>query len=272
MKTLPTTPDFADLLTQLRTERNLSQGQLAKAARLSRTYVYHLEHQLRQAPSPRAARAIARALELHGEERLQFAQAFADLTGQMLEDEVDETAFLDLHQLSALVVENTLFPAHSLDRQWRIMAWNRASTELFEVDDATLGAYDHHLIRLIYDPVYRKRFQPWEALARRLTADFKFATQGLTFLPEYRELIRSLKRMPDYRRLSETSEAYTVPAPSFVFHMKHSRLGNLALRTAISVFSGSPDFSIVAYVPGNQQTLDTFQQCGWQQQPHEVNP
>ena len=265
MKIMPETIDFSTLLTKLRTERNLSQGQLAKAARLSRTYVYHLEHQLRQAPSARAARAISRALELRGEERLQFAQAFADLTGQMLEDEVDETAFLDLNHLSALLVENTLFPAHSLDRQWRIIAWNRAATDLFEVTEDLLGMHEHHLIRLVYDPLYRKRFQPWEALARRLTADFKFATQGLTFLPEYRDLTRALKRMPDYRRLSETSEAYTVPAPSFVFHMKHSRLGNLALRTAISIFSGSPDFSIVVYVPGNQQTLDTFRQCGWQQ-------
>ncbi len=56
-----------------------------------------------------------------------------------------------------------------------------------------------------------------------------------------------------------------MPPPSFVFQMKHSQLGNLALRTAISIFSGSPDFSIVVYLPGNQQTLDTFKQCGWQQ-------
>ncbi len=260
-----TTPDFATLLTQLRTARNLSQGQLAKAARLSRTYVYHLEHQLRQAPSPRAARAIARALELHGEERRQFAQAFADLTGQLLEDEVDETAFLDLYRLSSLLVENTIFPAHSLDRQWRIASWNKPARDLFEVDEEMLARHEHHLIRLVYDPVYRKRFMPWEELARRLTADFKFATKGLTFLPEYRELMRVLKRMPDFRRLSETSEAYSVPPPSFVFQMKHSQLGNLALRTAISIFSGSPDFSIVVYLPGNQQTLDTFKQCGWQQ-------
>ncbi len=112
----------------------------------------------------------------------------------------------------------------------------------------------------MYDPVYRKRFQPWETLARRLTADFKFATQGLTFLAEYRELVRALRHMPDYRRLSETSEAYAVPGPSFVFNMRHSRLGNLALRTAISVFSGSPDFSIEVYLPANQPTVDIFHQ------------
>ena len=50
--------DFAELLTQYRNARNLSQGQLAKAARLSRTYIYHLEHGLRAAPSPRTMRSI----------------------------------------------------------------------------------------------------------------------------------------------------------------------------------------------------------------------
>jgi len=256
--------DFADILTRYRMARNLSQGQLAKAARLSRTYVYHLEHGLRQAPSARATRAIIRALELHGEERRLFTQAFADLTGEYLEEEPDEASLLDLRHLSSLLVENTSFPAHSLDRLWRICAWNQASKDLFEVTDDLLAQHDNHLIQLLYDPAYRKRFQPWEELARRLTADFKYQTRGLAFLPDYRELMRVLKRLPDYRRLSETSEATSAPPPSFVFQMKHARLGNLALRTAISVFSGSPDFSIVVYLPGNQQALESFRQYGWQ--------
>jgi transcriptional regulator with XRE-family HTH domain len=256
--------EFAALLIALRSERSLSQGQLARAAHLSRTYVYHLEHGLRVSPSPRAVRAIMRALDLHGEERRRLVQAYVDLTGGYLEEESDETSLFDLRHLSSLLVTNTIFPAHSLDRQWRLCSWNQASLELFEVSTELMEQCDHHLIRLVYDPIYRRRFQPWEELARRLTADFKFQTRGLSFLPEYRDLMRVLKRMPDFRRLSETSEATTTPAPSFVFHMRHSQLGSLALRTAISVFSSSPDFSIVVYLPGNQSTLEAFRRCGWQ--------
>lgn len=263
MVTTDTAP-YATLLTRLRTERNLSQGQLAKAARLSRTYIYHLEHGLRAAPSIRAARALARALELHGEDRRLYSQAFSELTGQLLEEEPEDASMLDLDHLSRLLVENTIFPAHGLDRLWRISAWNQPALDLFEITTDQMELLDHHLLRLVYDPAYRRRFQPWEELARKLTADFKFATRGLTFMPEYRELTRALKKLPDYRRLSETSEAYGTPAPSFVFHMKHARLGSLALRTAISVFSSSPDYSIVVYLPGNQQTLETFTQNGWQ--------
>ncbi len=265
MRPEPDANEFAELLMRYRTARNLSQGQLAKAAHLSRTYVYHLEHGLRQAPSTRAIRAIMRALELRGEERRRFIQVFSDLTGEFLEEESDEASLLDLGHLAALLVENTIFPAHSLDRQWRIASWNRAALDLFEVSDALLEQHEHHLIRLVFDPAYRRRFQPWEDLARKLTADFKYQTRDLTFLPDFRDLVRALKRMPDYRRLSEVSEATSAPAPSFIFHMRHSRLGSLALRTAISVFSASPGFSIVVYLPGSQQALETFKQCGWQQ-------
>lgn len=256
--------DFATLLAQYRTVRNLSQGQLAKAAHLSRTYVYHLEHGLRQAPSARAVRAIIRALDLHGDDRHRFIQAFSDLTGDYLEENPDEAALLDLRDLSSLLVENTIFPAHSLDRQWRLCAWNRPCLDLFEVNGELLNQHENHLIHLLFDPTYRRRFQPWEELARRLTADFKYQTRGLAFLPDYRDLVRNLKRLPDYRRLSEVSEASSAPAPSFVFNMRHSRLGSLALRTSISIFSGSPDFSIVVYLPGKRQTLETFRENGWQ--------
>ncbi len=265
MDDAPAPNDFSQILSELRSVRNLSQGQLARAAHLSRTYVYHLEHGLRQAPSARAARAIIRALDLHGEERRRFIQAFNDLTGDYLDDENDAPALLDLRHLATLLVENTTFPAHSLDRMWNVSAWNQAARDLFEVTDDDMARHDHHLLKLIYDPQYRRRFQPWEELARRLTADFKFSTRGVTFLPEYRDLTRALKRLPDYRRLSMTSETTTAPPPTFLFHMKHSRFGTLTLRTAISIFSGSLDYSIVVYLPGNQQTLVTFQQCSWQQ-------
>src|SRR5262249_11386247 len=81
------TEDFAALVAQFRRAHGLSQGQLARAARLSRTYIYHLETGQRQAPSVRVARAIARALELHGPDRQRLARAYANLTGKQMEDE-----------------------------------------------------------------------------------------------------------------------------------------------------------------------------------------
>lgn len=257
---------FGQLVTHYRQRRGLSQGQLAHAARLSRTYVYHLETGQRQAPSARVARSLARALELHGDDRHRLALAFTRLTGEHLEDEAEELGLLDQRELAALLVHNTAFPAHSLDRLWQISASNDAAVQLFEIDTDALENHSGHLLSIVFDPAYRTRFRPWEALARRLLADFKFNTRNLTYLPEYRELWRSLRAMPDFRRIADSSDPGLGIAPSFVFQMRHSQLGTLTLRTTATIFNGASDYSIVTYVPGDQQTLAIFAENGWQTQ------
>ena len=255
---------FGELVAAFRVRRGLSQGQLAHAARLSRTYVYHLETGQRSAPSPRVARVLLRALELHGEDRRRLADAFTRLTGQPIEDEAEGLDLLDQGELAALLVRNTAFPAHSLDRLWHVAAWNDPATQLFEIDAPALLDHGANLLSVVFDAQYRTRFRPWEALARRLLADFKHATRSYTYLPEYRALWRSLRALPDFRRISDSAEAGMVAAPSFVFQMRHSRLGTLTLRTSVTVFSGDSSYSMVTYVPGDQQTLDIFAANGWQ--------
>jgi transcriptional regulator with XRE-family HTH domain len=263
MQTTRTTA-FGELVATYRQRRGLSQGQLARAARLSRTYVYHLETGQRNAPSPKVARTLARALEIHGDERRRFAQAFVELTGAPMEDDGDGLDLLDQRELAALLVRSSAFPAHSLDRLWRISAWNMPAKRLFELDERRLAELDQHLLGVVFDPAYRSHFRPWEALARRLLADFKYNTRSLTYLPEYRDLWRSLRSRPDFRRIADSAEPGSDHSPSFVFQIRHSRLGTLTLRTAATVFSGASDYSIVTYVPGDQPTLDIYIANGWQ--------
>src|SRR5258707_14543770 len=116
--------EFGGLIAFYRQRRGLSQGQLAHAARLSRTYIYHLETGQRQAPSPRVARSILRALEVRGDDRRRLAGAFAQLTGVPLEDEADELDLLDQREMAALLVHNIAFPAPTLARLWNASAWN----------------------------------------------------------------------------------------------------------------------------------------------------
>jgi transcriptional regulator with XRE-family HTH domain len=257
---------FNTLISEYRHRRGMSQGQLAQATRLSRTYIYHLETGQRSRPSPHVARVLARALELRGVDRRQFFEAFYALTGEHAEDTAEEHELLDLNDLAALLVHNISYPAHSLDRLWYIRSWNHAADDLFE-----LAAYDFvrekapptHLLAIIFDPVYRARFRPWESLARRLLSDFKFNVRAYTYLPEYRSLWRGLRRLPDFTRIARSSEPGGVPAPSFVFEMRHSRLGWLTLRTSLTAFSGAPEYPIVSYIPGDQAALEAFQASGW---------
>ena len=264
--------DFGPLVAVFRRKRGLSQGQLARAARLSRTYIYHLETGQRQAPSVRVARALARALELRGEDRQRLARAYTELTGEYMEEESESLDLLDQRELAALLVHNSAFPAHSLDRLWQICAWNTAARQLFEIEGEALPQYNQNLLGVVFDPTYRARFRPWEDLARRLLADFKYNTRSLTYLPEYRALWRTLRALPDFRRIADSSDPGQGSAPSFVFQMRHSQFGALTLRTAVTVFSGASEYSIVTYVPGDQQTLNSFAINGWQTSDADATP
>src|SRR5256885_1594044 len=129
---------------------------------------------------------------------------------------------------------------------------------------ALAGTQPPHLLAVVFDPVYRSRSRPWEPLARRLVADFKWNTAALTHLPEYRVLWRELRALPDFRRIADVTPAAGVPGPSFVMGLHHSALGPLALRTATTLFSGVRDIHIVSYVPGDAPTLEAYRRMGWQ--------
>lgn len=256
--------DFAQLVTHFRQQRGMSQGQLAQATRLSRTYIYHLEVGMRSNPSPHVAQNIARALELRAEEKQQLYRAFTDLTGQHVDDKPLENGMLDFGELAELLVHNTSYPAHSLDRLWYLHSWNVAATTLFEVQEEIAAGGKLHLLEFVFDEHRRRRFHGWENLARRLVSDFQYNTRTLTHLPEYKELLKHLRELPEFRRIASATYPEGRPAPSFAFQVQHSELGRLTLRTATTVFTGINSYSMVSYVPGDQQTLEIYRKHHWQ--------
>lgn len=255
--------NFAQLVTRFRQQKGLSQGQLAQATRLSRTYIYHLEAGMRSNPSPHVVHSIARALELKNADRQLLFTAFTQLTGQQIDDEPIDSTLLELGHLAQLLVLNTSYPAHSLDRLWYLHSWNEAAITLFETQPAEPGER-RHLLEQVFDDNRRRHFHAWEDLARRLVSDFQYNTRRLTHLPEYKELWKYLRQLPEFRRIASATYPEGRPAPSFVFHVQHSQLGRLALRTATTVFTGINNYSMVSYVPGDQQTLEIYRQYHWQ--------
>jgi transcriptional regulator with XRE-family HTH domain len=255
--------DFAQLITYFRQQRGMSQGQLAQATRLSRTYVYHLETGQRVNPSPHVVQNIARALELRSEDRQRLYEAYTTLTGQFIDTEQFESTLLDLGELASLLVHNTSYPAHSLDRLWFLHSWNEAAMTLFEVQETASEGERLHLLSLVFDPHMRRRFHGWENLARRLVSDFMYDTRTMTHLPEYKTLWKELREYPEFKRIASSVYPRGKPAPSFVFQVQHSQLGRITLRTATTVFSGVSSYSLVSYVPGDQLTLNIYRRYGW---------
>lgn len=255
--------DFSQLIVRFREQRGLSQGQLAQATRLSRTYVYHLETGQRENPSPHVVENIARALELGSEERQRLYDSYAMLTGQLLDTEQFERTLLDLGDLASLLVRSISYPTHSLDRLWYLHSWNEAAIMLFELQDTLSKGKSVHLLGELFDPHFRQHIHGWENLARRLVSDFLYETHTITHLPEYKALWKSLRDLPDFRRIASAAYPHGKPAPSFVFQVHHSSLGRLTLRTAMTTFPGISSYSIVSYVPGDQQTLEIYRKHGW---------
>ncbi|GAC1359327.1 MAG: helix-turn-helix transcriptional regulator [Ktedonobacteraceae bacterium] len=258
--------DFAHLVTFFRCQRGMSQGQLAQATRLSRTYIYHLETGQRANPSPQVVQNIARALDLRIEEKEQLYETYHALTGQFVDSDQTESALLDLGELASLLVHNTSYPAHSLDKLLYLRSWNDAAIRLFEVQELLARGEQIHLLKLVFDPDLRQRFHGWENLARRLVSDFQYNARTMTHLPEYKALWKNLREYPEFRRIASSVYAGGKPAPSFVFQIQHSDLGRVTLRTATTVFSGISSYSMVSYVPGDQQTLGIYRTHGWQPQ------
>jgi transcriptional regulator with XRE-family HTH domain len=256
--------EFARLVTSFRQQRGMSQGQLAQATRLSRTYIYHLETGQRANPSPQVIQSIARALVLQSEERCVLYDAYSALTGQFLDQEQIENTLLDMGEIASLLVHNTSCPAHVLDKLWYLHAWNKASIVLFDVHEEVMRGERFHILGLVFDPTMRKRFHGWESLARRLVSDFQYGTRRITHLPEYRALWKQLRDYPDFKRIASSVYPYGRPAPSFAFQIQHRELGCLTLRTATTVFTGVLNYSMESYVPGDQQTLTIYRAHGWQ--------
>jgi len=264
MNTADNGEQFARMITRLRQQRGLSQGQLAQATRLSRTYIYHLENGQRANPSPHVIQSIARALGLQGKERDGLYDSYTNLTGKLIDHEQVDSTLLDLGELAGLLVHNTSYPAHSLDRLWYLHSWNAAAITLFEVSEEIVRNEQRHLLEQVFDPQLRRRFHGWEKLAHRLVSDFHYNTHTVTHLPEYKALLKHLRDFSEFRRISSVAYISGKPVPSFVFQVQHSILGRLTLRTATTVFTGINNYSMVSYVPGDKQTLEMYRRQGWQ--------
>lgn len=257
------TLNFAQIVKDFRLQRGLSQNQLAQAAHLSRVYVYHLETGLRQNPSERVVQHLAQALVLQEDERRIFYAAFTQLTGRDMSEEGLDLSMLHVQSLAHLLVLNSTYPAHALDRLWYVQLWNKAALELFEIQAEQGGEQHIHLLELLFG-AHRPHFLAWENLARRLVNDFLYTTRALVHLPAYQEVWRRLRELPDFRRLAAVSAPEPMPSPSFVFSLQHGLLGCLTVRTAPTVFTRVNSYCMVSYLPGDQQTLGVYQKCRWQ--------
>lgn len=250
--------DLAHLIAHFRQQRGLSQEQLARASRLSRTYIYHLEQAQRTHPSGEVVQRIARALELPVAEQQQLFQAYTKLTGQIIQEDRAEQTVPDLRELIDEFACNTVYPMHTLDRWWFVPTWNEAALSLFEMPREMITEKPLHLLEWLFTSHIQQSIVSWEQVAARLVDDFCYHTRSLAHLPAYKKLWKQFRALPRFSRIASVNAAGGKPAPSLQVQVYHSRLGILTLKTVTMQVKGSYNDWMVCYLPGDQRTLQHY--------------
>ena len=145
-------PDFGSELRRWRTQRRLSQLELASAAEVSQRHVSFLETG-RSSPSPEMVLHLGRTLDLSLRDRNRLLEA-AGFVPAFEERDLDHP---DLEQvrgvLSTLLAAYGHFPAYVVDRHWNLVLSNPMATVLIGAADPTPPpAVASNALRLILHP------------------------------------------------------------------------------------------------------------------------
>ena len=234
---------FARYLSQCRQQKHLSQQALAELAGCTRQYVGQLESGQRSHPSYRIATGLVNALGLGGSLRLEFLE----LAGYGNRDEF----LADRQQLTHMAlstIDSMSYPAFIHDNLWRLYGWNSKAEELFGVSPSQIVLYSTSLMEFIFDPTYRHHIVPWKSWAQIALRQFRHDCQTILHFPSSRELMKRLRRLPDFRRMWNACDPVTAGAPllPLTFHTNHKAIQLTIVRMH---FPGPPHLWINVFLP-----------------------
>lgn len=241
---------LAALVAAHRRRLGLSQSALAAMAGCSRQYVGQLEAGKRRRPSLFMVRSLADALDLDGADRGAFF-AVAGYPPDANPPRADPFAALPLILEAAGAIR---YPAYVHDSLWRLFGWNRAAERLFEVDPASIVQGATSLLEFVFDPLYRVRFPGWEPWARTVLAQFKRDARAALRHPDGHDLLRNLRRAPDFVRLWRTVEPAPSDAPAIVLRLRHDRYGLLHLQALRALSPARPWMWLNIFIPATALT------------------
>ncbi len=260
MKVVKTEPKtLADYLADCRHDRNLSQETLAELAGCTRQYIGQLEAGSRSRPSYRIAAGLANALNLHGQNRLEFLELAG--YGGAEESTADWT---QLTKAAQSVITSFTYPAYIHDNLWRLYGWNQAAEHLFGVSPSQVVLYSTSLMEFVFDPDFRRHIVPWGAWAQVALRQFRHDCRGLLQLPGSRDVMKRLRQLPDFRRMWNSCDPVTEAAPllPLTFCNEHYAIKLTIVRMQ---FPGPPDLWVNVFVPLHPQspcdTPSTLKEC-----------
>lgn len=241
------------LLQTMRRAAGLSQGELARQARLTRPYISQLEKGSRRSPSRKVALSLASALHLDAAQRRAFLDAagWPELEVPLHGNSSGLVQTDDAYALARQLLDACPFPAVLHDSRWLVGYVNRGGHAFFEALQAPLAPQGEavSLLESVFHPVIRAHLSDWEAWARAMLAQFKRDSLHLGQTPAHLALLGRLRLLPDFARLWHSVEPSADTVPTMRLPLK--LLGTRPCLVEVLRFQvvGLPELWMVAFLP-----------------------
>ena len=222
----------------------LRREEVALRANISATWYTWLEQGRGGSPSADVLDRIARALTLTEVEREHLF-----LLGLGRPPEVHYRGSDAITpRLQRLLDTLAYSPAIVRTATWDVVAWNRAASAVL-TDYGALPPDQRNILRMIFcDPSVRSVQCEWEAVARFVVGAFRIDAARAGAEAEVAPLVDELCRSsPEFASMWRDSDVQT--HGDGVKHLRHPRLGVIALEYSAFAVDARPDLSLIVYNP-----------------------
>ena len=222
----------------------LRREEVAQRANISPTWYTWLEQGRGGNPSADVLDRIARALMLTEVEREHMF-----LVGLGRPPEVRYRGSDAITpRLQRLLDALTFSPAIVRTATWDVVAWNRAAATVM-TDYGLLPPGQRNILQMIFnDANIRAAQSDWEAAARFVVRAFRIDAARAGADAEVAPLVAELcQSSPEFASMWRDNEVQT--HGDGVKHLRHPRLGRIALEYSAFAVDGRPDLSLIVYNP-----------------------
>ncbi len=222
----------------------LRREEVAQRANISATWYTWLEQGRGGSPSADALDRIARALTLTEVEREHLFLVGLGRAPEVRYRGGDPVT----PRLQRLLDTFATSPAIVRTATWDVVAWNRAAAAVL-TDYAALPPDQRNILRMIFsDARVRAAQADWEAVARFVVAAFRIDAARAGADAEVAPLVAELcQSSPEFAAMWRDSDVRA--HGDGVKHLRHPRLGLIALEYSGFAVDGRPDLSLIVYNP-----------------------
>jgi hypothetical protein len=224
----------------------LRREEVAYLAGVGVTWYTWLEQGRAIKPSAQVVDAVARALRLDSHER-EHLSALCGLDRSAQTPALDQVS----RPVQAILAALDPTPAYITNARYDILAWNRAVAVLYG-DFGEVPAENRNILWLLFtQPSWRQLFPDYEAVVRRVVAQFRAAMGGHVDEAAWISLVRRL--LSASAEFSELWARYEIAGPEArTKRLLHPKLGPIRVDYTLLRLAEVPGSRLLVYTPADE--------------------